>query len=491
MGKPSYIKRRGHSYYWQLAVPRSLRNALGKAMIGGALHTRDVAEAHARSWVEIARAKEHFARLQGRIRGAEDTVPPHSLLQIDAAARAYYHELLRAMDAEVSKGVRAWGEDELKRNWDEACVGYCANTDFASVALALAAYCTQHTIKSGSTHYYAAGEALLSARMQAMMGRMAALEGSPSDAPVTFLDRLPIDPVSLRPLTVRRGLRFSEAADKFLAERQRNSEYALSEQSRAIYETVFRLFDSWGGQPTLEEIDRRRASDFIDAVSSLDPRWGRSPGSQHLSFAVIAAKFGNHKPGLSARTVNRYVMALGQIWKFAEKRLGFEGKNVWFGQRQPTAKHRGDANSGKRPFTSAEVRKLLEQRPTLALDAANSLRWIARIAAYSGMRLEEIASLATNDVQLADGIHYFKVSKSKSKAGVRVVPIHSETLACGFLEYVRSGTDGSLWPALKARSLDGKRGRRITKMFAKLRRDLGLIDIDTGTGRGRDGLSFP
>jgi hypothetical protein len=59
-GKPSYLKKRGHSYYWQMAVPREVRAKLGKAMVGGALHTRDVAEAHARSWVEIAKAKEQF-----------------------------------------------------------------------------------------------------------------------------------------------------------------------------------------------------------------------------------------------------------------------------------------------------------------------------------------------------------------------------------------------------------------------------------------------
>jgi integrase len=175
-------------------------------------------------------------------------------------------------------------------------------------------------------------------------------------------------------------------------------------------------------------------------------------------------------------------MALGQVWKHAEKRLAFEGKNVWPGQTRSTKVHRGNADSGKRPFTPTEVRKLLEQRPTLALDAANSLRWVVHIGAYSGLRLEEIASLTISDVQLADGLHYFKVTKSKSKAGVRIVPIHSEVLAAGFLAYRDALKDGSLWPSLKARRLDGKRGRRTTKLFANMRRGLGLVDIDTVTG---------
>ena len=221
------------------------------------------------------------------------------------------------------------------------------------------------------------------------------------EPPANFLEfACSIDPTTFKPYTARRGLRFSEVAEKFLTEHQRDPERALTEQSRAIYETVFRLFDSWASQPTLEEIDLLKAGAFIDAVSSLDPHWGRSPGNQRLNFKEIAAKFGGHKPGLSARTVNRYAMALGQVWKYAERRLAFEGKNVWTGQRRSTKIHRGDATSGKRPFTATEVRKLLEQRPTLALNAGNSLRWIVVISAYSGMRLEEIASLTTGDGSL-------------------------------------------------------------------------------------------
>ena len=110
MGKPSYIKLRGHSYYWQMAVPRELRAKLGKAMVGGALHTRDVAEAHARSWVEIAKAKEQFARLQGKGRQADGELPPEALMQIDSAARTYYGELLQAMDVEDSQGRPRMGQ---------------------------------------------------------------------------------------------------------------------------------------------------------------------------------------------------------------------------------------------------------------------------------------------------------------------------------------------------------------------------------------------
>jgi hypothetical protein len=153
-------------------------------------------------------------------------------------------------------------------------------SDYASVAVMLAPYYQRHTIDP-ARHFTSLLAMCCSWRVLRHNGPH---NHKASSLPRTFLGSPLIDPVSLQPLTARRGLRFSEAAEKFLAGRQRASKYALPERSRAIYATVFRLFDSWGGQPTLEEIDRSRAADFIDAVSSLDPRWGRSPGAKNLSF---------------------------------------------------------------------------------------------------------------------------------------------------------------------------------------------------------------
>ena len=204
-----------------------------------------------------------------------------------------------------------------------------------------------------------------------------------------------------------------------------------------------------------------------------------------MTFAEIAGRYGNHPMGLSALTVRRYATALRLVWAHAEQRLSFDGKNVWAGQTQRTKKHRGDSETGKRAFTPAEVRKLLGQRPTIAFDVATSLRWIILIAAYSAMRLEEIASLSTANVREMDGIHYFDLKKAKTQAGVRVIPIHNVIIAAGFLDYVASIGNGPLWPALRPRGADGKRGQYISKLFVKLRREIGLVDLDKMTGRDR------
>ena len=53
------------------------------------------------------------------------------------------------------------------------------------------------------------------------------------------------------------------------------------------------------------------------------------------------------------------------------------------------------------------------------------LYWLPRIALLSGMRLDEICSLRAEQIKKAEGVRYFDIVKSKTAAGVRVVPIHS------------------------------------------------------------------
>jgi hypothetical protein len=180
---------------------------------------------------------------------------------------------------------------------------------------------------------------------------MRALEGKASEEPTTFLEYQPIDLISLQPLRVssskRGGLSFAEVAAHLIAERQRDPSSALTKQSIAQYQTTFRLFESWANQPKLDETDQRKASDFIDAIASLDPKWGRGKGIKKLSFAEIVERYGGHKPGLSTVTINRHAIALSLVWKHAEKRDGYEGKNPWQGQMRPTAKHRGNLGAGE------------------------------------------------------------------------------------------------------------------------------------------------
>jgi integrase len=252
------------------------------------------------------------------------------------------------------------------------------------------------------------------------------------------------------------------------------------------YEAAYRLFDSFAKQPCLGDVDRRMASEFLDKVATLHPHWGRSPATKKRSFDEIIAAYGNGKHGLTNKTINRFAMALGMVWQFAEDRDGYEGGNPWSRQSRTASTRRGGGKTDKRAFTPRELRKLLKQGPVIAPnhhDAASAILWLILIGAYSGMRLNEICSLDVEDVKKSGDVWYFDITAAKTEAGVRCVPLHSRILKGGLLDYRKRIKSGQLFPGLKPGGPDGKLGWYASKRFTELRRGLGIEDFNELTGR--------
>ena len=281
-----------------------------------------------------------------------------------------YRAGLAKLDADAKRGIRALAEakgDSRPHAREVAAsikklsmYGFAEKrATFAPLPSVSRRFASREESLVGSQHYRLVGDALLVARMTALDGRGRALKGEPSDEPSTFLQYEPIDPVTLKPLRAasgkRGGLIFAEVAARFIAEKQRDPAYKLTEQTRGQYEAAFRLFDQWAKQPRLDDVDRSKASAFLDAISSLNPRWGRGPGVKALTFDEVVERFGGHKPGLSAKTVNRYAMAVGMVWQRAEDRDGYQGANPWTRQSRPTTKRRGSSETDKRPFTPRKL----------------------------------------------------------------------------------------------------------------------------------------
>ncbi len=82
--------------------------------------------------------------------------------------------------------------------------------------------------------------------------------------------------------------------------------------------------------------------------------------------------------------------------------------------------------------------------------------------------------MEVDDIQRQDGIWYFDITAAKSEAGVRRVPIHSELIGLGFLDYVKVIGSGSLFPGITRGGPDKKRGHTFAKRFPAYRREKGV-----------------
>ncbi len=121
----------------------------------------------------------------------------------------------------------------------------------------------------------------------------------------------------------------------------------------------------------------------------------------------------------------------------------------------------------RRPWTNEEFARLLEG---LAKD--DKLYPLSAIAAYSGMRIEEIAQLRTSDVTTD---HTFVIREGKTAAAVRRVPIHP-AIAALVAQLRKQSKDGYLIPGGKAGGYDAKRSHYLSRAFGFAKKRLGITD---------------
>jgi integrase/mRNA-degrading endonuclease RelE of RelBE toxin-antitoxin system len=82
-----------------------------------------------------------------------------------------------------------------------------------------------------------------------------------------------------------------------------------------------------------------------------------------------------------------------------------------------------EEESPKENFTDEDIQKILEY------SFEKNVKTFFKIAIYSGMRLHEIHNLKNKDIkQDSECIYYFDINKSKTKSGIRKVPIPEKIL---------------------------------------------------------------
>jgi integrase len=297
------------------------------------------------------------------------------------------------------------------------------------------------------------------------------LAGTPREL---FADLIPkaVSPLdrarNLAALDVMQGERptgetISQAAEAWIRELTRDKSAARRDATLAGHRLRVRAFVDKCRDLPLAGVTRAIASDFLDGLD------------------------------VSRRTRNNYAQTLKCVFKSAGRRGRFsnaEEDNPFGDQRSKVV-----AGSSYVPFEMNELQTLFAGLPRDVAPARHTpetaLPWVALIALYSGARLEEIAQLNAADIRDADAnggkltvidIHNGGTNKLKNESAARLVPVHSELVRAGLLDYVQYTANGPLFPGLTRRaSKGGKVGARLGELFRKRLVALGLK---------RDGLVF-
>ncbi len=198
------------------------------------------------------------------------------------------------------------------------------------------------------------------------------------------------------------------------------------------------------------------------------------------------------------KSANRAISCLTSYWTYLGKRWG-QAENPWTGQsiekrvvRSEADLLAGPQSADKRPFTDDEVKTLLAGVGRGSVvhkgSVATVLPDFCKMAALTGMRVDEIAGLRVSDI----GKDSITISHSKTAAGFRrTVPVHPD-LADIVATRIKGKKPGDyLFHELPEQDADSKRGRGapVSQVFTRERRRL-KVDERPLPGQRQSNIDF-
>jgi len=265
------------------------------------------------------------------------------------------------------------------------------------------------------------------------------------------------------------GPRISEVVEAYFRHPETKLSRAWSNSCRVTY----RLFQDHIADAAFASITRQQVDSFAIALSSLRGTWGQYSGAKAMRFHDLLKRFpAGHGDGISGATINRHLAALGALWKFAQKRdhIDFNLPTPFASQRRRVEK------PDNAPITIPDLNKLL------GANTDSTLHWAMLVSLFSGMRASEVGNLTTAEVRRPEAsTSYFDLTARKVAAdgpesvktenARRVIPIHPELIALGFLNTVPS--KGPIFAAIKL-SPAGGRGASLGDKFTALASKCGV-----------------
>lgn len=457
-GDTKYLKQKRGRWIVQVSVPKDLRDHFGKTVLERYLGTADRREAQELRWPVVAELKAAIKRA----RQAE----PMTVAEIAEVARLE----LRNSFVDYERQYRAgeWARNDVtpvSQLVDKVVDGEREDTIFMFGGTELEAEAKRIIADAGAMETPESVETLCRALFQARVD---------AEQLVTSHRELPPQPgrAPRRRRAESTAPRFSEAAARYIEERQRDPQAKLTEKTAQQLRGTFRLFAGYVDDGPLDGVRREDAAGFLDDLAKLHPRYGYSPGASKLSLVELLEKYpAGDGPGLSNKTLTRHQSALKTFYRWAIRRGIVSGANIFADLSRPQPRQ---SQTTWLPFEVEELNALFdgtkfEVRPARA-NFASSIPWLMAVALFSGLRQGEIAELSAEDIKRESGVDYFDVTEAKSEAGVRRVPVHSQLITLGWLDYVAAIGSGPLFPGLRPGGPDMKRSYPVAKKFTPYRR---------------------
>jgi len=168
-------------------------------------------------------------------------------------------------------------------------------------------------------------------------------------------------------------------------------------------------------------------------------------------------RIGKNDPKLSQVTIQKYMIRVIQFFKYCYN-SDYISKSIVNDlnvkveinpmERKVLPYSKEEANT---IFKIVQNFKEINKSPSKRINA-NDLYYITMIAAYSGMRINEIVQLRASDIIYHNNVLCFSINRDDGKStkninSIRLVPVHSKLIELGLIEFVkqRASTNKSIF----------------------------------------------
>lgn len=255
------------------------------------------------------------------------------------------------------------------------------------------------------------------------------------------------------------------ALDDFMDEHSRQWAGKTAKQNRAYLNILLEYF---GQERLLGTITKQDAGDIKKVLQALPSSRNTKPSLKDLPLMEVIQVSGQKL--MSPKTINSHVQMFHSFFDWAE-RNGHAPNKLFDGMKVPKAKH---SETEVKPFARVQTQQIfteLTNNPA-GLVRKESHKWGALLGMFTGARLNEICQLDIADIQQQDGIWFLNITDEgdgnktvKAKASRRKVPLHTELIRLGFIDFVDSRRTGKrLFPDYSYNS-NGGYGRSLGRWY--------------------------
>ncbi|NMJ41816.1 hypothetical protein GWK16_11220 [Roseomonas sp. JC162] len=241
-----------------------------------------------------------------------------------------------------------------------------------------------------------------------------------------------------------------------------------SAERKAVPLTSETLLEAWAAEATPSAATAKK---YRGTFRSLARILGFDDVQRITADDVVRFKEARLAEGKDVGTVADDVIAAGTVFKWATKNRKVAGNP--FAGMAPKVKRRGPAS--RDPYSDDDAKRIL----TAARLETGALRWLPWLLCFTGARLGELAELRRGDVRQEAGVMILDIRPTEARAGKnetmqRMIPLHPELIAEGFLRYVTelpADPLGPLFPSIVA-SKDGTRTTNAQAEHGRWMRDV-------------------